>query len=66
MMSQEVDVKNLPLGINTLDKMRGNCLCGQNEFRIRLIKQPGAFFLSLERFGKESAIGYPEGDIRGE
>ena len=26
-MSQEVDVKNLPLGINTLDKMRGsNCV----------------------------------------
>ncbi|MEE6159956.1 AAA family ATPase [Cylindrospermopsis raciborskii DSH] len=55
MMSQEVDVKNLPLGINTLDKMRGsNCVyVDKTSFALRLIKQPGAFFLSRpRRFGK--------------
>ncbi|TPX28866.1 ATP-binding protein [Cylindrospermopsis raciborskii GIHE 2018] len=54
-MSQEVDVKNLPLGINTLDKMRGsNCVyVDKTSFALKLIKQPGAFFLSRpRRFGK--------------
>ncbi|WP_258004805.1 ATP-binding protein, partial [Cylindrospermopsis raciborskii] len=55
MMSQEVDLKNLPLGINTLDKMRGsNCVyVDKTSFALKLIKQPGAFFLSRpRRFGK--------------
>ncbi|PNK13113.1 hypothetical protein CEP09_13420 [Cylindrospermopsis raciborskii S06] len=54
-MSQEVDLKNLPLGINTLDKMRGsNCVyVDKTSFALKLIKQPGAFFLSRpRRFGK--------------
>ncbi|OPH09549.1 ATP-binding protein, partial [Cylindrospermopsis raciborskii] len=54
-MSQEVNLKNLPLGINTLDKLRGsNCVyVDKTPFALKLIKQPGAFFLSRpRRFGK--------------
>ena len=54
-MSQEVDLKNLPLGINTLDKLReSNCVyVDKTRFALKLIKQPGAFFLSRpRRFGK--------------
>ena len=45
-MSQEVKLKNLPLGINTLDKLRGsNCVyVDKTDFALKLIKQPGAFF----------------------
>ncbi len=45
-MSQEVTLKNLPLGINTLDKLRGsNCVyVDKTPFALKLIKQPGAFF----------------------
>ncbi|NLQ07934.1 ATP-binding protein [Cylindrospermopsis raciborskii LB2897] len=54
-MNQEVNLKNLPLGINTLDKLRGsNCVyVDKTRFALKLIKQPGAFFLSRpRRFGK--------------
>ncbi|MGC8453559.1 MAG: AAA family ATPase, partial [Cylindrospermopsis raciborskii] len=54
-MIQEVNLKNLPLGINTLDKLRGsNCVyVDKTGFALKLIKQPGAFFLSRpRRFGK--------------
>ncbi|PNK11877.1 ATP-binding protein, partial [Cylindrospermopsis raciborskii] len=47
--------KNLPLGINTLDKLRGsNCVyVDKTQLAFQLIKQPGAFFLSRpRRFGK--------------
>ncbi|WP_061547362.1 ATP-binding protein [Cylindrospermopsis raciborskii] len=47
--------KNLPLGINTLDKLRGsNCIyVDKTRLAFQLIKQPGAFFLSRpRRFGK--------------
>nr|WP_236107250.1 AAA family ATPase [Cylindrospermopsis raciborskii] len=47
--------KNLPLGINTLDKLRGsNCVyVDKTQLAFQLIKQPGAFFLSRPgRFGK--------------
>ncbi|QNP30046.1 ATP-binding protein [Cylindrospermopsis curvispora] len=47
--------KNLPLGINTLDKLRGsNCVyVDKTRLALQLIKQPGAFFLSRpRRFGK--------------
>ena len=51
--------KNLPLGINTLDKLRGsNCIyVDKTRLAFQLIKQPGAFFLSRpRRFGKSLFI----------
>ncbi|WP_211942318.1 ATP-binding protein [Cylindrospermopsis raciborskii] len=51
--------KNLPLGINTLDKLRGsNCIyVDKTPLALQLIKQPGAFFLSRpRRFGKSLFI----------
>ncbi|PNK03341.1 ATP-binding protein, partial [Cylindrospermopsis raciborskii] len=51
--------KNLPLGINTLDKLRGsNCIyVDKTRLALQLIKQPGAFFLSRpRRFGKSLFI----------
>jgi hypothetical protein len=47
--------QNLPLGINTLDKLRGShCIyVDKTRFAFELTKQPGAFFLSRpRRFGK--------------
>ncbi|KRH95980.1 MAG: AAA family ATPase [Cyanobacteria bacterium REEB494] len=78
-MSQEVNLKNLPLGINTLDKLRGSdCVyVDKTHLALKLIKQPGAFFLSRpRRFGKSlfkditiseaysSICGYTETDLR--
>ncbi len=61
--------KNLPLGINTLDKLRGsNCIyVDKTRLAFQLIKQPGAFFLSRpRRFWQKSVCRYPQGDFRGE
>ncbi len=65
-MSQEVDLKNLPLGINTLDKLRGsNCVyVDKTPFALKLIKQPGAFFfVAPQTLWQKFICGYPEGDI---
>ena len=50
-----MSLPNLPLGISTLDKLRGsNCIyVDKTQLAFELIKQPGAFFLSRpRRFGK--------------
>ncbi|MFM7613412.1 MAG: AAA family ATPase [Synechococcales cyanobacterium] len=52
-------LQNLPLGIHTLDKLRGsNCVYVDKTPMIQsLVKQPGAFFLSRpRRFGKSLLV----------
>ena len=52
-------LQNLPLGIHTLDKLRGsNCVYVDKTPMIHsLVKQPGAFFLSRpRRFGKSLLV----------